>query len=81
MSKQEKLLKRILTKPKDFTYQEIKSLLQGFGYSMVSTGRTSGSRVAFYNQETKHLIRLHKPHPKNVLKRYQLDYLEEELKT
>jgi hypothetical protein len=55
------------------------SLLNGLGYSEIKTGRTSGSRVAFYNTDSKHIIRLHKPHPTNVLKRYQLDYLEDEL--
>jgi hypothetical protein len=79
MSKLEKLIKRFISKPKDFTYQELISLLNGLGYSEIKTGRTSGSRVAFYNTDSKHIIRLHKPHPTNVLKRYQLDYLEDEL--
>jgi hypothetical protein len=78
MSKLEKLIKRFISKPKDFTYQELISLLNGLGYSEIKTGRTSGSRVAFYNTDSKHIIRLHKPHPTNVLKRYQLDYLEDE---
>jgi len=79
MSKHEKIIRRFLSKPKDFSYKELKSLLHGFGYMEVKTGRTSGSTVAFYNAETQHLIRLHKPHPKNILKRYQLDYIEHEL--
>ncbi|MDY6861995.1 MAG: type II toxin-antitoxin system HicA family toxin [Thermodesulfobacteriota bacterium] len=80
MSKHEKILQRFLSKPRDFTYNELRTLLLGFGYSEIRTGRTSGSRVAFYNNKTKHLIRLHKPHPKNILKQYQLDYIKEELK-
>lgn len=67
-------------KPKDFTYAELKSLLQYLGYEEVKGGMTSGSRVAFVNAVTKHIIRLHKPHPKPELKRYQLDLIEEELK-
>jgi hypothetical protein len=81
MSKQEKLFKRFLSKPKDFTYDELKTLLRGMGYEEVSSGKTSGSRVAFYNESSQHVIRLHKPHPKNIVKRYQLDLIEEELKT
>jgi hypothetical protein len=81
MSKQEKLLQRFLSKPKDFRYNELRTLLNGFGYEDIKTGRTSGSRVAFFNNETSHIIRLHKPHPKNILKRYQLDYLEQELRS
>jgi len=81
MSKQEKLLQRFLSKPKDFSYNELRTLLHGLGYEEIKTGRTSGSRVAFYNSATSHIIRLHKPHPRNILKRYQLDYLEQELRS
>ena len=80
VGRKEKLLSRFLSKPKDFSYTELKSLLNGFGYSGIRTGKASGSRVAFVQEETKHIIRLHKPHPLNVLKQYQLDYIEEELK-
>lgn len=80
MSKAEKLIKRFLSKPNDFTYNELETLLRGFGYKEVKMGKTSGSRVAFINDETKHIIRLHKPHPRPELKRYQLEYLIEELK-
>ena len=80
MTKQEKLLKRFLSKPNDFSFSEIKKLLKGFSYSEIRTGKTSGSRLAFYNEEQRHLIRLHKPHPQNRVKRYILDYLEDELR-
>jgi len=81
MRKHEKLLQRFLSKPKDFSYNELKTLLRSFGYEEIKTGRTAGSRIAFYNNETSHIIRLHKPHPKNILKRYQLDFLEQELRS
>jgi len=80
MGKSEKLLKRFLLKPKDFTYNELRRLLRSFSYEEAKTGATSGSRVAFINHKTKHIIRLHKPHPKLELKRYQLDDIEEELR-
>ncbi len=79
MSKHDKLLKRFLSKPKDFTYSELKTLLSGFGYYEFTGGSSSGSRVAFINDKTQHIIRLHKPHPNNILKRYQLDIILEEL--
>ena len=79
MSKEEKLLERFLSRPKDFTYNEIRKLLKGFGYEESNQGKTSGSRVAFVHFETKHIIRLHKPHPGNELKIYQLDQIREEL--
>jgi len=59
---------------------KIKRLLNSFGYSEIKTGKTSGSRVAFYSEDRRHLIRLHKPHPQNRVKRYILDYLEDELR-
>ena len=79
MSKDEKLLLRFLSRPKDFSYNEMKKLLKGFGYEESNQGKTSGSRVAFINIESKHIIRLHKPHPGNELKMYQLDQVREEL--
>lgn len=80
MTKQDKLLNRFLSKPSDFTYNEMIKFLKGFGYQEVRSGKTSGSRVAFINIAKCHIIRLHKPHPKNILKKYQLDLVEEELK-
>lgn len=80
MSKAEKLLKRFLSKPKDFTYGELERLLRSFGYEEAKTGKTSGSRAAFINHKTKHIIRLHKPHHNPELKRYQINDIEEELR-
>lgn len=79
MSKDEKLVKRFLARPKDFTYDEVRKMLKNFGYSEDQQGNTSGSRVAFYNEKMKHIIRLHKPHPGNELKMYQIDLIREEL--
>ena len=80
MSKADKLLTRFLSKPTDFSYQELKRLLGGFGYEESARGRTSGSRVAFINTETRHILRLHKPHPGPNLKAYQLKLVETALR-
>jgi hypothetical protein len=80
MSKGERLVKRLLTKPNDFTYNELKSLLSHLGYVESQSGKTSGSRVAFINEKDKHIIRLHKPHSGNELKKYQIEQLIDELK-
>jgi hypothetical protein len=80
VGRKEKLLSRFLSRPKDFSYNELKSLLNGLGYSETRTGKSSGSRVAFIQEETKHIIRLHKPHPQKILKEYQIDYIVAELK-
>ena len=80
MGKVDKLLKRLISKPRDFTYSELKRLLSAYGYEEVKTGKTSGSRVAFINHGPQHIIRLHKPHPHHELKQYQIDDILEELK-
>lgn len=80
MSRHQKLITRFLEKPRDFTYDELATLLQGFGYQKVKVGKTSGSQAASYSEEHKNIIRLHRPHPSNVLKRYQLNDVERELR-
>ena len=78
MSKIDKLIERFKTKPKDFNYSELKKMLNYFGYNL---SEATGSRVVFANNNRKHKIKLHKPHPGNILKRYQLDLVEVELKS
>lgn len=74
MSKTEKLIARLLSRPKNFTYNELKTLLLSLGYQEV---QGAGSRVCFASET--HKIKLHKPHPGNILKTYQLDLLIDEL--
>lgn len=79
MTKHDKLIKRFKSQPKDFTYDEMKSFLNRFGYVEETKGKTSGSRVIFYNEELQHSIFLHKPHPGNIIKSYLMKYVEDEL--
>jgi len=72
MSKHEKLLKRLLSMPVDFTWQELQALLAGLGYVQLKAGKTGGSRVRFDHQ-TGAPISLHRPHPAPFLKRYQIE--------
>jgi len=72
MGRNTKLLERLLARPKDFTYDELKKLLLSIGCFEDKQGRTSGSRVAFVHKETEIILRLHKPHPNNELKDYQI---------
>jgi len=78
MIKAEKLLNRFLSRPMDFTYNELLRLLISLGYK---EQQGSGSRIVFSNERNKHINRLHKPHPGNVLKRYQIDLIIQELKS
>ena len=76
MGTKEKLIQRFKSKPKDFTFGELQRLLAGFGYQEV---QGAGSRVVFANEGLGHKIKLHKPHPGNILKRYQIDLIGQEL--
>jgi hypothetical protein len=79
MSKQEKLLKRFLSVPVNFTWQELIALLAGLGYVQVKAGRTGGSRVRFDRHGGVPII-LHRPHPSPLLKRYQIEQIIQMLK-
>ena len=71
MGKKDKLIKRLKTKPKDFTFDEVETLLNYLDYERSDKGKTSGSRICF--KSTKHSpIMLHKPHPQKELKAYQI---------
>ncbi|MGI9256406.1 MAG: hypothetical protein ACR2PY_05675 [Salinispira sp.] len=54
MSKIEKLTLRLQSKPKDFTWQELKKILANFGYEEKSKSKVGGSRVKFIHSETRH---------------------------
>jgi len=71
MSRHEKLISRLLSSPRDFTWGELIKVLAGFGYTEVKTGKTGGSRRKFMD-EYKNIISLHKPHPVNIIKGYAI---------
>lgn len=79
MSKLGKTIEKLKNQKKVFTFTELEYLLKKLDYIEKKTGKTSGSRVAFVNTKTKHIIRLHKPHPGNELKRYAKSYVIKEL--
>ena len=78
MGKKDKLLARLKSKPKDFTFAEAKTLLELCGYSLHNPGKTSGSRVCFSRDQK--VFRMHKPHPRKELLHYQVNELISELK-
>ena len=78
MSRIEKEIERLKSKPKDYTYEEAKSLLNKLGFVENNKGRTSGSRICFIRNNIIEL-ELHKPHPKNILKPYQIKNIIDKL--
>mgnify|MGYP001767022978 CR=1 FL=1 len=77
MTTRDKLISRFRNKPADFTYSELARLLSFFGYVEM---QGTGSRVLFINRSSNRKIKLHKPHPGKILRRYQLDLIEQELR-
>lgn len=81
MGQKEKLIQKLKSKPKDFTFDDAERLVGYFTYSLSDKGRTSGSRVTFTSPEHPPIL-LHKPHPRKELLDYQIkqliDILEQE---
>lgn len=74
MGQKEKLIARLKSRPRDFTFEEAESLLRHLGYSRFNKGMTSGSRVMFVCKEHASIL-LHKPHPRKELLEYQMKQL------
>ena len=78
MGQKEKLIKRLKTKPRDFTFDEAETLLGYLTYSRSNKGKKSGSRVMFTSEQHAPIL-LHKPHPRKELLEYQVKQLLEVL--
>ena len=77
MSKQDKLIEKLLNPQAVMTWQELATLLRSFDYRQV---QGSGSRVKFDNGNPLAAISLHKPHPGNELKSYVKRLVAQHLK-
>lgn len=69
MSKQQKLLRRLVSKPTDFTWSELVSLMTALGFEVE---KSSGSGRKFIHTQTDATLFIHEPHPARVLKVYQV---------
>jgi predicted RNA binding protein YcfA (HicA-like mRNA interferase family) len=80
VGKKEKLIERLKSNPRDFTFDEMRNALEALGFEMFNKGKTSGSRVKFSKGGVA--VVLHKPHPRKELLEYQikqiLEFLEKE---
>ena len=79
MGQKEKLIVRLLSRPKDFTFLDLETLLGYFAYKRNDKGRTSGSRVMFINDKYASIM-LHKPHQRKELLDYQVKQVIDVLK-
>jgi len=78
VSKLDKLIVKLKSKPKDFTWGEAVKLMGSFDYKLLNG--SSGSHRKFYNEDTKDIICMSQPHPKEILKSYQIKDLCDKLK-
>lgn len=79
MSQKDKLIAKLKSNPKTFTFDDAESLLGYFDYHRSNKGKTSGSRIMFTSDGHKTKILLHKPHPRKELLEYQVKQLIEQL--
>jgi hypothetical protein len=77
MSQFEKALARLMTRPKDFTWHELQTVMRNLGYS---EKKGSGSRRKFVHSDPSCCIRLHEPHPHKNLKPYAISNVIIQLK-
>jgi len=80
LGQKEKLLAKLMSNPKTFTFDEAETLLGYFTYRRSNKGKTSGSRVMFVSDAYPTKILLHKPHPRKELLEYQIKQLIELLR-
>ncbi len=79
VSQKEKLIKHMSENPQNVTFEDMKKLLGILGFEMSNKGKTSGSRVIFFDKNGGSVI-LHKPHPQKELKKYMVLQIIEKLK-
>ena len=79
MGQKEKLIARLLSHPKDFTFSAIETVLRFVTKKRHEKGRTSGSRVMFINDKYASIM-LHKPHQRKELLDYQVKQVIDVLK-
>ncbi|NYF78027.1 type II toxin-antitoxin system HicA family toxin [Granulicella arctica] len=69
MSRHDKLIVRLRSKPSDFTWSELLAVMTAFGYELKTTG---GSARKLIHSKTRATLMMHEPHPSKVLKAYQV---------
>ena len=70
MSKRQKLIDKLKSRSRSFTFDEAETLFLSLGFKKSNKGKTSGSRVVFSKDDID--INLHKPHPQKELEAYQI---------
>lgn len=77
-SKKEKLIGRFKSNPRDFTFEEMVTLLGYLGYELDNGGRSSGLQVKFVCTNHKQII-IHKLHSYKCILPKQMTILKRTL--
>ncbi|SDU26357.1 type II toxin-antitoxin system HicA family toxin [Stappia sp. ES.058] len=76
MTKRERLIDRFKSCTGTFLYRDFVSMMGGLGYEL---HMENGSRRRFVHRDTKHIVRLHEPHPQKEMKAYMVKLVREQL--
>lgn len=79
MSKKAKLLAKLQSSPRDFTWADAKSIMQVCGFELLNA-RGGGFGRMFRHGVTGQKVRLHEPHPQTTLLPYMVGLLVDALK-
>lgn len=72
MGQFEKQVQRLKSVPSDYTFREAQTLLEHLGFVLFNKGKTAGSRVKFVRKSDMMSTCIHKPHPGDIMKEYQV---------
>lgn len=80
MSKKQKLRDRFYKKPspKDFRWEELVTMMSGYGFSFDKSGGGSHGHFVF-DEDKDRVVNISKPHPNGILLQYQIDEIKEKL--
>jgi len=79
VSKRERRLQRLLSRPRDLSWEELTAVLSDFGYEARSSATRGSARTFVNSLQPSAPIKLHEPHPRPIVKRYAIDQVIEEL--
>ena len=78
MARKDKLLEKLASPQASMTWDELVTVMRQHGFELMNAKRGSGRR--FYHREQKLFVRLHEPHPSNIIKPYVRTYAIDALK-
>ena len=70
MGRKDEQIKRLLSRPKDYTINELDSIMNNCGCIKDNRGKTSGSALLYLHEKSGAKLFIHKPHPKKILHEY-----------